>query len=125
MEGATGVYDSFDRVRPYLIWPGATAHAVSGAAVQFGLIDMAPNVAVPEHSHPNEQAGFILKGVFTFTIGGERRELKPGDTYVIPGGVPHSGTAGPEGAVAIDIFSPPRADWEQLERGDPRPPSWP
>ncbi len=125
MESKTRIYESFETVDPYLIWPGATAHAVSGEKVQFGLIDMAPDVTVQEHSHPNEQLGFILKGTFTFTIGGERRELKPGDTYVIPGGVPHSGTAGPEGAVAIDIFSPPRADWEKLERGRPRRPSWP
>ena len=125
MDGGSQTYDCFDGVKPYLIWPGATAHAVSGEKVQLGLIDMEPNVAVPEHSHPNEQVGFILKGTFVFTIGGDRRDLKAGDTYVIPGGVPHSGTAGPEGAVAIDIFSPPRADWERLERGESRQPSWP
>ncbi len=125
MESESGTYDSFEGVRPYLIWPGATAHAVTGEKVQFGLIDMEPNITVQEHSHPNEQVGFILKGTFTFTIGGDRRDLKAGDTYVIPGGVPHSGVAGPEGAVAIDIFSPPRADWERLERGAPHRPNWP
>jgi quercetin dioxygenase-like cupin family protein len=122
---SSSAYDSFETVRPYLIWQGATAHAVAGEHVQMGLIDMEPNITVPEHSHPNEQVGFILKGTFTFTIGGETRELKAGDTYVIRGGVPHTGTAGPEGAVAVDIFSPARADWEALERGEPRRPSWP
>jgi quercetin dioxygenase-like cupin family protein len=60
-----------------------------------------------------------------FTIGGERRELVAGDTYNIPSNVPHDVVAGPEGAVAIDIFAPARADWAMFEAGPPRPPSWP
>ncbi|GAC1658654.1 MAG: hypothetical protein NVS9B1_19010 [Candidatus Dormibacteraceae bacterium] len=118
-------YDNLAAVRPYNIWPGIFAHVIIGENVSFGLIDMPPGQPVQEHSHPNEQIGFILKGSFTFTIGGDTRDLKPGDTYVIPGGVPHSGAAGPEGAVAIDIFSPPREDWERVERSAPRQPSWP
>src|SRR5260221_6486341 len=62
---------------------------------------------------------------FQFTIGGETRVLEPGDTYVIPGGVKHSAVAGPEGTVALDIFSPPREDWEALDRGEPSRAPWP
>ena len=125
MASASKIYDSFESVRPYRIWPGVLAHAVRGESVSFALVDLEPNVAVAEHSHPNEQAGFIIQGTFSFTIGGETRELKPGDTYVIPGGVRHSAVAGPEGTVALDIFSPPREDWEALERTEPRKASWP
>ncbi|HEY8760154.1 MAG TPA: cupin domain-containing protein [Candidatus Dormibacteraeota bacterium] len=125
METASKIYDSFESVRPHRIWPGVLAHAVRTEHVTFALIDLAPNVAVAEHSHPNEQAGFIIQGTLTFTIGGETRELKPGDTYVIPGGIRHSAVAGPEGTVAVDIFSPPREDWAALERAEPRKASWP
>jgi quercetin dioxygenase-like cupin family protein len=118
-------YDSFASVSPYKIWPGVLAHAVRGENVSFALVELEPNVEVAEHGHPNEQAGFIIRGTFTFTIGGETRELGPGDTYVIPGGVRHSAVAGPEGTVALDIFTPPREDWETLERAEPRRPSWP
>ena len=122
---ASKTYDSFESVRPHKIWPGVLAYAVRSEAVTFALIELDPNVEVVEHSHPNEQVGFIIEGTFSFTIGGEKRELKPGDTYVIPGGVRHSAKAGPEGTVALDIFSPPREDWEALERAEPRTPSWP
>lgn len=118
-------YTSFEAVRGYKIWPGAVAHAVRGENVQFALIELEPGVDVQEHSHPNEQVGFIIEGTFTFTIGGDTKELKPGDTYVIPGNVRHSAKAGPTGTVALDIFSPPREDWERLEREEPRRPSWP
>ena len=125
MASAPKIYDSFESVRPYKIWPGVLAHAVRGENVSFALVELEPNVEVAEHSHSNEQAGFIIQGTFSFTIGGETRELKPGDTYVIPGGVRHSAVAGPEGTVALDIFSPPREDWETLERGEPSRASWP
>jgi quercetin dioxygenase-like cupin family protein len=125
MTAASKTYDNFDSVRPYKIWPGVLARAVRGDNVSFALVELEPNVAVAEHSHSNEQAGFIVEGSFTFTIGGERRELRPGDTYVIPGGVPHSAVAGPEGTIAVDIFTPPRDDWEGLERADPSRAAWP
>jgi hypothetical protein len=34
-------------------------------------------------------------------------------------------TAGPEGAVAIETFTPVRADWDSLERGEVSTPLWP
>jgi quercetin dioxygenase-like cupin family protein len=125
MATASKTYANFASVRPYKIWPGVLAHAVQGESLSFALVELEPNVEVAEHSHPNEQAGFILLGTFQFTIGGETRELEPGHTYVIPSGVKHSAVAGPEGTVALDIFSPPREDWETLERGEPSHASWP
>ena len=118
-------FGSFRSVRPHKIWPGVLAHAVTGDNVSFALVELEPGVPVAEHSHPNEQVGFILQGTFTFTIGGETRELGPGDTYVIPGNVPHSARSGPEWTIAVDVFSPPREDWERLERGEVRQPGWP
>ena len=44
-------------------------------------------------------------------IGEESRTLTTGDKYVIPGGVRHGVTEVRVKSVALDIFSPPRADY--------------
>jgi quercetin dioxygenase-like cupin family protein len=61
----------------------------------------------------------------TFTIGGETRVVGPGETWTIPSNVPHEATAGPEGAVVIDVFAPVREDWSSLEAAERREPRWP
>jgi len=33
--------------------------------------------------------------------------------------------AGPEGAVVIDAFGPPREDWAEIETQEPQAPRWP
>jgi len=67
----------------------------------------------------------VLTGEVRFRIGDEERLLGPGGTWRILSGVPHSAVAGPEGAVLIDAFSPPRSDWHALPPHDPSPPHWP
>lgn len=107
------------------IWQGVIARRVEGRGITFAVVDLEPNAAVAQHQHPNEQVGIILRGALRFTVGGEVRDLNPGDTYVIPGGVPHDAVAGPEGAVVIDVFSPPRHDWQRFTPEPPRASSWP
>ena len=98
------------------IWDGVTGRAVAGAQATLALIELAPNAVVPEHRHPNEQTGILVRGSLTFTVGGETKELAPGAMWVIPGDTPHDVTAGPEGATLAELFSPPREDWAALER---------
>ncbi|AUX09632.1 cupin domain containing protein [Halalkaliarchaeum desulfuricum] len=75
-----------------------------------------PGKDVPTHSHPHEQAGYLVRGELTFVVGeknGEREEivLQEGDSYVLPGGEPHAvSNDGDETAVGIDVFAPPRTD---------------
>ena len=120
-----GSFDALHTVRPYKIWDGAVARAVQGDRITMAVVDMEPNVAVPTHQHANELLGFVLRGTMTMTIGDETRELQAGETYVIPSNTPHAGAAGPEGASVVDVFNPPRADWEKLERLQPSAGSWP
>jgi quercetin dioxygenase-like cupin family protein len=115
---------NFNDTRPYRVWDGVVARAVRGERITMALVDLAPNSLVGEHSHENEQLGFVIGGSLTFTIGGATQELAQGDTYVIPSSVPHDATAGPDGCVVVDVFSPPRADWEKLERQEPSPSRW-
>jgi quercetin dioxygenase-like cupin family protein len=112
-------------LRPYTLREGITARAITGDRMTLAVVDLEPNVVLPEHHHENEQLGFILRGSMTFTIGGQTRKLYEGDTYSIPSDVPHDAIAGPDGCTAVDAFAPVRFDWEKLERPDPFAPEWP
>lgn len=112
-------------LRPYAIWNNVTARVIKGERMSLVVVDLEPDAVVPEHHHENEQLGFVLQGSLTFTIGGESRDLRAGDTYVIPSDVPHDVVVGHEGAVVVDSFAPVRADWDKLPRPDPFPPQWP
>ncbi len=96
-----------------------------GERLTVGIIDLDPAIFVPEHKHENEQLGFVLRGEVTMGIGGDERQLHPGDMYSIPGGVPHSAAAGPDGATVVDVFAPIRADWEKAPRMPASPGRWP
>jgi quercetin dioxygenase-like cupin family protein len=112
-------------MRPYQIWAGAVARAVSGERLTMAVIDLDPNLHIPEHHHDNEQLGFVLQGNVTMVIGGEEMDLGVGEAYSIRSNVPHSARTGREGATVVDIFAPVRADWEKAERLNPSPGRWP
>lgn len=114
-------FDDLDRLERLQIWDGLVGRAVVGAEASLVLIEIEPGTDVPEHSHPNEQTGILLGGSMTFRIGGEERELQPGATWVIPGGVPHSVSSGERGAVLVELFAPARSDWGGLARLEPAP----
>ena len=107
------------------VWDTVVARAVHGDRQSLAVVELDPNTLVPEHQHENEQLGMVISGTLTFRIADETRELGPGDTWTIPSNVPHEVTAGPVGAVVIDVFAPVRADWEELEHSKPRQPRWP
>lgn len=118
-------FSAFSTVRPYQIWAGAVARAVHGERLTMAVIDLDPNLDVPEHHHDNEQLGFVLLGKVTMVIAGESKELSVGETYSIPSDVPHSARTGPEGATVVDIFAPVRSDWEKAQRLEPSRGRWP
>jgi quercetin dioxygenase-like cupin family protein len=110
---------------PTRIWEGVAGRVVHGERVTLTVIELDPASVVPEHSHENEQVGVMLSGSLTFRIGSETRALGPGATWCIPGNTPHEVRTGPEGAVVVEVFAPPRVDWAALEREEPRHPRWP
>lgn len=62
------------------------------------------------HAHPHTQATYVQTGRFRFSIGGETREVGPGDAFVIPGGVIHGCTC-IEPGMMVDTFAPRRDDF--------------
>lgn len=63
-----------------------------------------------EHTHPQEQCGYVISGKYLMTIEDHAFTLKPGDSYAIPGNVPHSFKVIEPGEV-IDVFTPHREDY--------------
>jgi quercetin dioxygenase-like cupin family protein len=65
---------------------------------------------LPQHSHPHEQTGYLVKGRIRLSIGSEDYDVKQGDSWCISSGVEH-GAEIVEDAIAIEVFSPVREDY--------------
>ena|SRR5579871_3421989 len=70
---------------------------------------------VPQHSHMNDQVGYVVYGKVEMTIGDVQQICNPGDSYAIPGGIVHSARAMIDSLV-LDCFSPPRNDYRTEAR---------
>jgi len=76
-----------------------------------GEVHLNANTTVPMHSHPHEQATYILEGEFEFTIGDKTTVLKPGMAALIPGNTLHGGKTLTACRV-LDVFAPVREDYK-------------
>lgn len=65
---------------------------------------------VPTHSHPHAQVGYVVRGGMRLSISEETQTVKAGDSYYIPGDVPHAAVM-LEDTVVVDVFHPPRQDY--------------
>jgi quercetin dioxygenase-like cupin family protein len=118
-------FDELAALRPLGIWKGVLARAVHGEKITLAVVELDAGSVVADHRHENEQLGIVLRGSVTFRVGAEERELGPGGTWRIPANTPHEVHTGPEGAIVIDVFGPPRADWDSLGTMEPQAPLWP
>jgi quercetin dioxygenase-like cupin family protein len=118
-------FDDLAAIPPQGIWDGILSRAVHGERITLAVVELDPEAPLPEHSHDNEQLGIVIRGSLTLRVGNEERMLGSGETWRIESNVPHEGRAGPDGAVVVDVFAPPRDDWRALEPQDPQPPRWP
>jgi quercetin dioxygenase-like cupin family protein len=119
------VYQAVATLKPTKIWDGVLARTVDGERLSIGFVDIDPNVRVPEHTHENEQVGFVLRGSVTMVVDGQSRQLRVGETYTIASQVPHSATAGAGGVSVVDVFAPVRQDWKTKPTVAPFPGRWP
>jgi quercetin dioxygenase-like cupin family protein len=91
--------------------PGITRRTlVHGTAMMICEFSLKAGSNLPIHSHPHEQAGYLVSGKIRLTVGTETQELGPGGTYYAAPNVPH-GAVVLEDAVVVDTFSPPREDY--------------
>jgi quercetin dioxygenase-like cupin family protein len=73
-------------------------------------IFIAKDGVVPLHHHEHEQFSSLLAGALRFELESKEVVLRQGDVLHIPSNVPHRVVA-LEDSLALDVFSPPRADW--------------
>ena len=89
---------------------GLEMRIIPGENMTFVFFNLAPGSVVPEHSHPHEQIGTVLKGSVELNIAGEKKVVTAGGAYHIPGDVVHSGKTQDEPSEVIEVFSPVRED---------------
>jgi 8-oxo-dGTP diphosphatase len=66
--------------------------------------------AIPEHRHPHEQTGYLVRGKLAFWVDGETFDADSGDSWSIPENVPHSVKV-LEDSVVVEVFSPVREEY--------------
>lgn len=91
--------------------PGVRMQTPHGEHLMLSRVEIDEGCEVPLHSHPHEQGGMLLSGTMKLTVGSETRVCKPGDMYLIPGGIEHRAVAIGGPVVALDVFSPVREDY--------------
>lgn len=104
------------KIIPKDVEPGSTLPAgMSRQAVTLGQVMLAvheafPNLKCQPHRHESAQITYMLKGKLKVRIGNEEQIISPGEIAHIPPNTEHSIESLDEYVLALDIFSPPRAD---------------
>lgn len=96
---------------------GVRTRIFPGDNVMVSVVRITPNRAGKIHSHPQEQWGVLIEGDGVRIQDGVEHPVKAGDFWQTPGNVPHGFIGGPEGALILDIFSPPREEYKKAGSG--------
>lgn len=85
----------------------ATARPLfSNGSLGVDLLYVPPLGSFPVHIHPGDHMLYCLRGEGTITLNGGTFEVRPGDLYMIPGGIEHAVGAGAAGHWLLSIGSP-------------------
>lgn len=97
--------------------PGITGRVQLGTELSVALFQLQAGAVVPRHTHPNEEFGQVLAGALRLEVGTDERDLVEGDSFLIPGDVPHAAVAGPAGCVLLECYAPPRNPFVPTPQG--------
>jgi quercetin dioxygenase-like cupin family protein len=86
--------------------PGIFGSTIVSAGLTVTLYRYAPGSEWEEHRHPEDQLTIVLEGEIDFRTGPDELRLGPGQQVLIPGGVPHSATAGSGDVVTLNVWPP-------------------
>jgi quercetin dioxygenase-like cupin family protein len=95
--GAPAMPAGFKRVELQKHDLSAAGHEAITARGEFQA-----GAAVPRHSHPGEEFGYVLDGEVTLEIDGQpAKTLKAGDSFFIPAGTVHQAKNAGKSAAAV------------------------
>jgi quercetin dioxygenase-like cupin family protein len=80
---------------------------VPGKEIVIGTATLPPGSVIGYHTHPGDEAGYVLKGTLILkTQGQPDRTLKAGDSFFNPRGAVHSLAAAPgaDGGMAVSSW---------------------
>jgi quercetin dioxygenase-like cupin family protein len=100
-------YPGFIKALPQADLPmeGVSGYILGGPTAQGVFFEIPAGSVVPEHSH-GDQWGVVLAGEIEFTVEGETRHCKPGDSYYVPAGAVH-GAKTLSDARILEVFDDP------------------
>ncbi|NBT39182.1 MAG: cupin domain-containing protein [Alphaproteobacteria bacterium] len=96
---------------------GVTTRIFPGDQAMISVVRIEPHARGRLHAHPEEQWGLMLEGSAVRIQDGVEVPVKKGDFWRTPGHMEHGIVAGPEGAVILDIFAPPREAYKKAGSG--------
>ena len=101
---------SWEKVKKEVLNDKLARKVISGEKITVAQIFLAKDCVVPFHHHENEQISSVLAGALSFELEGREIVVRAGEVLLIPSNVPHHVVALEE-SLALDVFSPIRADW--------------
>jgi len=113
LHGEVGLIIKYRDLKPMEMFSGVKRRTLAhGESIMITEFSWEKGSKVPVHSHPSEQASYIVKGELKITIGGRKSFLQKGDGYLVPPNVKHSQFALKK-TITLDMFSPPREDYKE------------
>jgi len=106
---------NWDTIEGEEVRPGVSRKGFRGDQFMMVMNTLEPGMEINPHSHPFEQAVYIVQGKVRFHIGGEVFEGGPGSVIRIPANIEHYAEPfGDEPVLNLDIFAPLREDYMHL-----------
>lgn len=109
--------DESDRSVTRKLAPGIETDVFSGENSMLSFVRIDPNSEGQIHSHPEEQWGILIEGECVRIQDGEEVRMTVGDFWHTPGGVEHAIRTDDQGALVLDVFSPPRPEYRSEGTG--------
>lgn len=106
-----GNFEELEAAEPY---PGIERRVVDADGATVSRYAFQPGARFPQHVHVQEQITIVQSGEVELNVDGTKTILQAGDWSVMPGGVPHGITAGPEGASILATVVPRRSSATEL-----------
>ncbi len=109
---APGVVGDLHDIQFTELQPGANSRLIGGHGAQLSFLQMNPGMDFAAHLHPEEQLMIVLRGSIDELILDGRAAMAKGDLLYLPGTMVHGGKVGDTGCDVLDVFFPPRPDYE-------------